>query len=370
MPETMPETLPETITLERTDSLKQNLASPSEGAVMKETVLLDAIVKSCASNIIFADRDLTLRYMNSASRNTFKKLSAYLPISVDDMVGTSIDVFHKNPEKQRAILADPSNLPIQTEIQLGPETLQLVASAVRDDAGNYIGPMVVWDIVTEEVKIREQAAAAHQRESDQAVALEKSVKQLSTVVEAAAKGDLTQEIPVTGNDRIDQIGRALQTLLTDFRTNMASIAENAQTLDIASTEMANTGKQLKESSGTSAERAKVVATSSEQVRSNVQTVSSAIEQMNTSIREIAGSSTDAANVAAEAVSVADSANETVSKLGVSSSEIGKVVKVINSIAEQTNLLALNATIEAARAGEAGKGFAVVANEVKELAKEH
>jgi methyl-accepting chemotaxis protein len=47
--------------------------------------------------------------------------------------------------------------------------------------------------------------------------------------------------------------------------------------------------------------------------------------------------------------------------------IGDIIATVNDIAEQTNLLALNAAIEASRAGEHGKGFAVVAGEVKALA---
>ena len=362
--------MPATATRKSKTSAKENKTNGKLPPVDLElTRLKDALVDSTTSNIMFADRDLTLQYMNPASTITLGKLTKFLPISPQEMIGKSIDVFHKNPEVQREILSDPENLPHRAEIQLGTETLLLISSAVFDADNNYIGPMVTWDIITVQKANELKATQAAESERHRTEELQGKVDQLLQTVTAAAAGDLTQQVGVTGDDAIGQIGNGLQTLLSDLRCSVASISENAQTIASGSTKLAATGQEMRDTSENTMQQAKSVADSSQQVQDNVESVSGAIEQMNLSIREIASSATGASNVAGEAVDIANSANETVSKLGVSSTEIGKVVKVINSIAEQTNLLALNATIEAARAGEAGKGFAVVANEVKELAKE-
>jgi methyl-accepting chemotaxis protein len=210
---------------------------------------------------------------------------------------------------------------------------------------------------------------AVEREKQQADELSRKVDAMLVVVNAAAQGDLTQQITVTGDDAIGQMGTALQRLLADLSTNIADIAHNAQALASSSEELTAVSQQMGENSERTATQANGASSASELVSQNVATVAAAAEEMAASIKEIAKSSTEAARVAQAAVRVAQSTNQTVAKLGESSAEIGEVVKVITSIAQQTNLLALNATIEAPRAGEAGKGFAVVANEVKELAKQ-
>lgn len=93
-----------------------------------------------------------INYVNETSRRTIGRIEHLLPIKADDLVGTSIDVFHKRPEHQRRILSDPANLPHRTRIRLGPEVLDLQVSAVTDDDGSYLGPMLAWAIVTREVE--------------------------------------------------------------------------------------------------------------------------------------------------------------------------------------------------------------------------
>lgn len=189
------------------------------------------------------------------------------------------------------------------------------------------------------------------------------------VMQAASKGDLTQEIRTTGNDHLGQVGTQMRVFFSALRSNMQLIGQAASTLSSSSEELTAISQQMAGNAEETATQATVVSAASEQVSKNVTVVATGSKEMQASIREISKSANEAARVAKSAVTVAESTNQTIAKLGDSSVEIGKVIKVITAIAQQTNLLALNATIEAARAGEAGKGFAVVANEVKELAKQ-
>ena len=59
------------------------------------------MLENAPTNVMLADRDLKIIYMNPASLTTLRKLERFLPVKADDVIGTTIDAFHKNPAYRR-----------------------------------------------------------------------------------------------------------------------------------------------------------------------------------------------------------------------------------------------------------------------------
>lgn len=200
---------------------------------------------------------------------------------------------------------------------------------------------------------------------------------------AKAEGDLTQRLPVEGNDEVGELSQWFNTFVEQVQQIVIRVGGSANTLVESSSRLSNTAGDLSgQADNTTQGSSRVVAAadqmslrmseasrSTQTMQTNISTVANAIEELATCIQDISGNTEKASSVAGQAANELEQSNSNIVELSSAASEISRVIETIEDIAEQTNLLALNATIEAARAGEAGKGFSIVANEVKELARQ-
>ncbi|MFC1745721.1 methyl-accepting chemotaxis protein [Candidatus Riflebacteria bacterium] len=277
----------------------------------REANTLKQMVDGANLNIMFADPEGKINYANHKSLKTLRSIEKHLPIRAEEVVGTSMDVFHKDPSYQQGLFKNhKASFPRQAVIKVADESLNLETNAVYEANGDFAGIMLNWDIITEDLKRKKR---------------DEEIKE--EMVDTSAK--LAENAGAMGN----------------ISANMSAIAEETSS------------------------QANTVSNNTAALTTNINEVLNSIQEMTKSITEISQNAARASMGAGDAVESVRQTNDTISELGQSSEEIDQVIKVIQNIAMQTNILALNATIEAARAGEAGKGFAVVANEVKELAKE-
>ncbi len=120
--------------------------------------MFQRMVEDTPANIILADKDFNITYVNPATIKNLTPLAHLLPIPIEALVGTNIDAFHKDPAHQRRILSNPSNLPYKAPIQLGDRKLELMVNAVYDEKGDVAGTMVTWDFIdAEKIRLEELA---------------------------------------------------------------------------------------------------------------------------------------------------------------------------------------------------------------------
>ena len=110
-------------TLESTDMGKKLMDAIKSDGPFSSIDEAMGLIENVPENVMYCDRSLTIRYLNRRSLSTLKSIEKLLPIAADKVLGSNIDIFHKNPAHQRKILSDDRNLPLKTQIQLGSEKL-------------------------------------------------------------------------------------------------------------------------------------------------------------------------------------------------------------------------------------------------------
>lgn len=129
--------------------------------------MMKAAIDKAGINIMMCDRNFLITYANESTVrmvnkhvDTFRR--EFPGFDPARLIGSCIDLFHKNPSHQRTLLNDPRNLPYQTDIAVGPLKFALNITAIFDDAGQYIGNCLEWQDVT---AVREKASHAARLQS-------------------------------------------------------------------------------------------------------------------------------------------------------------------------------------------------------------
>ncbi|WP_245956956.1 methyl-accepting chemotaxis protein, partial [Aestuariispira insulae] len=369
----------------------EKLATEREATrVANENMRVRVALDNCAANVMVADNSYDIIYMNQAVLKMMKNAEADLKkdlpsFDANNLIGNSIDNFHKNPAHQRGMLEKLDSI-YETSIKVGGRTFDLIANPIVSEAGERLGTVVEWNDVTQELAIQEE---------------------VDEVVQAVVSGDFTKSLALEGKDgfmlslsqAINGLKDNIENVLNDVAEALASLARGDLTNQITA-DYQGTYETLKQDVNQTTERlAKTVSDiitaaneisnasseiaaggtdlsqRTEQQASNLEETAASMEEMATTVKQNAENAQQANQLSITARQTAEGGGDVVSKavtamagIEESSQKVSDIIGVIDEIAFQTNLLALNAAVEAARAGEAGKGFAVVASEVRTLAQ--
>ena len=180
------------------------------------------MVDQMPTNVFLCDRDLQIIYLNPAATATMEKLESYLPIKASELLGANIDIFHKHPEHQRRILSDPTNLPYRARINIGEEKADLLVNAIYDAEGNYVGPMLTWEIITEKVLLEERIRGTVE------VLATSSEEMIATSDQMGSNAGVTSSQAISAVRTAEDINENVQAVSSGIEEMGASIKEIAK----------------------------------------------------------------------------------------------------------------------------------------------
>ncbi|QFU20588.1 PAS domain-containing protein [Shewanella eurypsychrophilus] len=133
----------------------------------------------CKANVMMADADYNIIYLNESlnemlSENERTLQQSLAKFDMKTLMGTNIDIFHKNPAHQRGML-DKLTSTYETSIEVSGLTFELIATPVFDN-GQRSGTVVEWQDVT--------AKLAKEKEEQQQAAETGRIKQALDVCKA------------------------------------------------------------------------------------------------------------------------------------------------------------------------------------------
>jgi methyl-accepting chemotaxis protein len=205
-----------------------------------------------------------------------------------------------------------------------------------------------------EVRSKDETGQLLEAMNEMLLATRSSVEDVTRVMGALSRGDLTQTIEKQHVGWCAEVKQYVNDTVARLSQVVAEVNSGAEALAGASEQVSATAQALSQAS-------------SEQA-AGVEETSASIEQMTSSITQNTENAKVTDSMAVQAAKDSTDGGEAVKATVTAMKQIATKISIIDDIAYQTNLLALNAAIEAARAGEHGKGFAVVAAEVRKLAE--
>ena len=123
---------------------------------------LRSALESVTSNVMIADVSNTVIFMNPAVSALMKVVESDIrrdlpEFRADKIMGSSIDVFHRNPAHQRELLARLTG-PHHARLQIGGRHFGLVATPIVTAQGERLGTAVEWSDRTAQVQAEAEAA--------------------------------------------------------------------------------------------------------------------------------------------------------------------------------------------------------------------
>jgi len=180
----------------------------AEAQARRNARIREALDK-CTTGVMIANASNVIAYMNETAaammlRNEAEIRKAIPQFDARNLVGKNIDVFHRSPSHQKAMLAAMTTTH-RAMIQVGSLHFGFIANPIVDAKGARVGTVVEWLDRTVEVNAEQEIAQ---------------------VVNAAARGDFEYRLEVTGKTGFHEtLARGMNQIIETSEQGLNDVAE-------------------------------------------------------------------------------------------------------------------------------------------------
>ena len=149
------------VDMPRLPGLKAKITEALDGVrdQARESLTTQEALRVTATNVMIADADNTICYVNDSLATMLATVEADLrkdlpSFNARGVIGSNIDIFHKNPQHQRGMLANLRSTHT-AQIAVGGRIFTLILNPILDRNRVRIGTVVEWKDMTAKLTARE-----------------------------------------------------------------------------------------------------------------------------------------------------------------------------------------------------------------------
>jgi methyl-accepting chemotaxis protein len=361
-----------------------------EKRIADEALRINRALESVSTSVLIADDKLQIIYVNEAAIHMFAKIQdtqedRQILSWREQLEGKSLMQLYQSANLTYDWMESLSST-YHMRLSIGGLELDSTANPIINKQGKRLGVVIEFTDHTAEVATEQEVGKVMQSAANgdfsQRIVLnnkagffknlsaafnqildynQRMIQDLTRVLGALAKGDLSQNIENVYAGTLEQLKNDINATVGKLTSVMSAIKSTSESVNAAASEISNGNISL-------SQRTEEQAASLEETAASMEEMTGTVQQNADNARKATQLASSARERAKQGQTIVSGAVDSILKIRHSSKKVADIIGVIDEIAFQTNLLALNAAVEAARAGEQGRGFAVVASEVRNLAQ--
>ncbi|MEZ5374960.1 MAG: methyl-accepting chemotaxis protein [Acidimicrobiales bacterium] len=271
--------------------------SAFDAAMANARPALDAL----QHNVMIADRELTVRYINPMSFATLRMVESDIRsafgIGVDELLGGSIHRMHRDPARVEQILhqQDSFVLPHNADFAFGNVSLSTSINAFHDERGQHVGYIVSWRNISELIDAEHRAEELRELLNTSAAAVEElNISIVSISNDTSQVADIASQV----SDKTSDIAQKVVTLdarraeIDVAMTAINAVAEQTKLLALNATIEAaragEAGKGFAVVAGEVKDLANSTALATEDVSEHLRTITQSITSLRNDLETMGG----------------------------------------------------------------------------------